>query len=1493
MAQATSPSAALMALAAANPKDTPLGFLKALGTPFEAALDYVSSPLHAVGNLIEGDFENAGKNALNLIVPGTQFASATAGDKTLPSEALRGHGLLPDNFWASLATDIALDPVTYLTLGAGSGARGAAQASRAAAQLARDKAARTLVDEAVRIAPAGQKQAARRAAWEQMDSLAGIQLEKGVGKFKNTQAVEQQLENSWQIALDAAAKDASRAERQLIKKTGKSSFDYFGKPDVALNNLQLRLPFTTTAQNLLVNPAYAIARRAGYSGNKPIVQTAIGSKDIPRAGRVADALGPVGDAARKVAESTSPRLSMKEVDQLGMSEGMMGTWSSRLRERATAYGGYNKGVTDAVVLGGHYADVTQTLATRASSEYSKRIAEVADSKEVRQALRDEGFTGTRRAANDAVRRSITIEAELPRIVSRIREAANAGDEAARDLMFRGNGAIYETVTQHLEEVLGAKFVSRETLLRNFDDQIEEFRDALTKVNKAEMDAGIARGVIDTYVPHYMAVKAGSMNRSALRKARKAAGTTPWKIGDAGPMKSRTTNDLLEYVDAGLVPELDAAELLRLRREDSGRILGAFQSEKAIANRHGVRSDVTGRIENLEGRIAALQQREEEAWQRFQRLSERRNTTERAAAWQDVLETRRDLRVAEALRLTDGPAERQARIAAEQADATGPVDATRREAQVNQMYDRQTRPIKDAKDREQAARAMRESDDPEVRAAADELASLRAVAGERTTTVELLLQQAGAEKRLKQLEALEAKHYEQYIKATGKQLNISARKDRLAAIKEVQSLATRSQAMRAKVDEILEEDFMSSHEFDFADDAARLKKVHQQLQKVEERLAKFFDLDVESSADMWREAAKEYEYQARRVARIEETLNQVRASADTMLSRARGNMERAERRASRRIGRRQAQAQASVARAEDGAIDTLARGRARKAVFAAERLHKQVHDDSLRYVGNPSNFRAIGRQLNEIAAKVERAEKSLLKAEQDYRRSMTLPAGRTVSAGEFRRLMNDENWMRLNDRIHSEFIAVPPDIRHAADRAFKMVFGEVGKDPWAAAAWFYRATALWKKFALLSPGYLMRNGMSDMLMMYIGGFRDLESMPQAVKMLRYDSSGKIPGTSLTYEQVRMEMDAMGLRQAGFAGGDVKSTQRNPTKRLWQPSPLGQGRLASGFQKANEFRENWFRAAMYLEGRKRGLTPLESSERATKTLFDYTFVAPAIAQLRKGLVPFIVYPTKAIPFLMEQMIRQPGYFANYAALRENMMEFARDAEGNPVDWNALPTGMAGSLPLPNSDALIGSIVRFAGADAASPGDVVLFNPSAVLPTGAFNSVISSAGVGESADSDHSVADTIAGTLLGLGSTLGANMNPVVQAAFKTPALLEGSNGWDMRGFAYRATPTAPFIAELAAKAGVPVPGFEYKQSDSSPTGERPVWHPLADILAGLVPAVSQTSGYAGAIPTLIPGQPRIYSGASSNARNEVFRRFLGINVAPYDVAERLANIQKYGR
>ena len=1393
-------TSALAAAARANKRAYPLGFLKSLATPFEAALDYVSQPVYAVGNTIEGDIDNAAKNLLNAFVPGTQFSSTLAGDRTLPSEGLSKYGVLDGNQWWNvplrIGLDIGLDPATYVSFGTA----GAAKAAAAnAARLARNEATRISMAKAMSSATnVADRLAMRDAAASVIRGVNPAQATrvtygpptKAQARAQRAdEAVRAVIDNAYQRTfVEAEAATAYADTLQGIKSAG----------DQKVTSLNVNIPFKNLASMVT----------GGKVGRGPAR-----TWDLPRNQRLSN-------ITEKYRDLASPEL--KYLEQAAKSDdGMMRAAARAGMDKWTTAGGLSRGVHAAIVQAGHQNNRIDDMSTRAAEGWLRDLAERGQR------------IGVKPKDVDRVAYAITVATELPKIAGRlfrktygVEPPANLSDVWLRDA--------YIQMAEQIKKKYGVEIISREDVAMHFSDDVSRMRKTLDQIDDAEMKAGIIRGQVDDYVPHYWAVM-GRNSRQVLRKVKKGANrvsVNPLSMSDS--VKNRKMNDLLDWLDEDLIPELSAPEIVRLRQRESGRLLTKRAGDDALAARYGISKEMSGTAEMAESRFAELQQRYAQLVAEYNTLASRRATSkERAEAYARVVEAHSDLREAEALRpynmTPDSP-------------MTSP---------------RLPNVIADAEERAKIARDMRASDDPKVRDQIAELDATKAAWDREVAATEGIMQTEKGREQLARLQQIENDTFEAYKAANAAKYSDAEKARRMEQAQKAAETVARVTTLRENIKALLD-DVLTDSAWVQEDDLAKLQRLETQLAKAETRMESLLNLKWDSSIDDLDAARADVNSQLQILERAEDVVIAVFERAEKELARAEKRVTDASLSATRRIAGRQARANSTVRRLRATTRDTERTAQARRELQAAQSAHRRLQAASREYVGYAVNFRRIGREMEQTAQKMRKAEQQLAKAAERERRALLTPA-RPVNGEEWGKALAD-NWQTLADKAHYEFTLVPPEIRAAAERSWGMVFGELRTPGDFHGLWVFlqNATTIWKRLALATPGYVIRNGLSDLMMMYVGGFRDPIALKQAAGIV--NKTGKIPGTDLTYEQIRLELDAGGLRQVGFAGAEVGRSSRRVGKKWYAWSVPGRGRFASGLQQINENRENLVRAAMYLEGRKMGMPIEEARDRTLKWLFDYADVAPAIESLRRILVPFIVYPTKAIPAISGAMVRTPGFFANYASFVENMNR----AAGYP-DLSTVPAWSAGSFALP--DFMAQPLSAVLGNESNSP---ILFNPANTLPWGSVNTFLSTKGLGSGENENPFYG------LTGVAASVAGQMNPAVGAAFRGFGWMDPLTGRQPSDLS-----RAPFFLSW-------IPGLPEKQSSYAPEGSFPaIPRPLGAIL-GMVPTIGQADTYVGTFA----GNAGIGDDLEK-ARWDVVRKGFGLNFTPYDLAKARYLADKYGR
>ena len=572
-------------------------------------------------------------------------------------------------------------------------------------------------------------------------------------------------------------------------------------------------------------------------------------------------------------------------------------------------------------------------------------------------------------------------------------------------------------------------------------------------------------------------------------------------------------------------------------------------------------------------------------------------------------------------------------------------------------------------------------------------------------------------------------------------------------------------------------------------------------------------------------------------------------------------------------------------------------------------------------GTVPQFVSIGKKLATNQRKLRDAQMRVRDFHVSEAQLIKIP-GKRVSKPEYDNLADNLDWRPLSDSVHYELTLVSPENKAAIDRMMGTVFGVADSKHGPANAIIALAqelTSVWKRLALAKFGYGIRNMIGDVIAMAMGGFRDPTSFITGYRLTRTTKNGghkwttqAVPGfDGMTYNDLRDEVNAMGLRQAGFAGADVKEVTGKANRKSWvlytlpdtenpniftkrfagrqitlsRPAAPGYGHYSSWLRHMNEGRENVVRAAMYVEMRRQGLDPHMARANTLKWLFDYGDVAPAVATARRFLLPFIVYPVKMYPRLLETLAFNPKAFSIYGNI-QNTMHFAAEQQNNGIiNLEDVSPADYASFAVPTPGWLNAAM----GVDQMKNGTSlpIIWNAGTSVPFAQLN-VLS--GQGESLTSPR-------GWIVGALKSAAAPLNPSLQA-------MAQAAGYDPRNFSSMTSDfrRAPWYINMVAK----LTGAEGADATSSNPNS----------IGGLIDYVSNHRGQDGstygvwdsrgsaALMGMIPPLqyintfgaglfPSSDEATGNRVQSGIARNVTGFDIKPFDQVQQRANAIKYGR
>jgi hypothetical protein len=252
------------------------------------------------------------------------------------------------------------------------------------------------------------------------------------------------------------------------------------------------------------------------------------------------------------------------------------------------------------------------------------------------------------------------------------------------------------------------------------------------------------------------------------------------------------------------------------------------------------------------------------------------------------------------------------------------------------------------------------------------------------------------------------------------------------------------------------------------------------------------------------------------------------------------------------------------------------------------------------------------------------------------------------------------------------------------------------DPSSAEAWVQKwagkATRAWKtsKVALNPPSHF-RNMMGNSIMLQMSGVpfhRQPLRLGQAIQSLRekdrfYDIARKYGMFEATFSNIEL---------ARIADEWLALQDTNKSHFGWLTAATG--RITNRIGDVYQFEEALFKLTKLRDNMEQGMEEGDAMIDAHKWLFDYSLVPRWVRWLRNAPLgtPFLTYTYKAIPRMLETLVRTPWrylpYVAGYYALQE-LLEYAFDVDDDDLkklekaypEWTQKKGGL---MLLPTRDA-----------------------------------------------------------------------------------------------------------------------------------------------------------------------------------------------------------------
>lgn len=272
-------------------------------------------------------------------------------------------------------------------------------------------------------------------------------------------------------------------------------------------------------------------------------------------------------------------------------------------------------------------------------------------------------------------------------------------------------------------------------------------------------------------------------------------------------------------------------------------------------------------------------------------------------------------------------------------------------------------------------------------------------------------------------------------------------------------------------------------------------------------------------------------------------------------------------------------------------------------------------------------------------------------------------------------------LQVADKVGGEY-AVTPQVKMLLDR-YQKVNADEGTKAFLRAYDTIQGT--WKKLALFSPGFHMRNAAGALWNNYLSGMNPAQLVTHTVTASNEVKNAMRGKESQLFKEYRSQgLGSTGLSQVEY-GSRTTAPEKAIEKTVTNRSLSGGKKLVTGLKP-----QNWFdssrnvgdavdqvnRFALYKWAREvKKMSPEEAAAKVKETQFDYTNLTP-FEQKSRRLIPFYSWSRNNIPFQIKKFIEDPSKFANLNKVRLN----AQDAVG--LDENNMPGFMKESFAIPVS-------------------------------------------------------------------------------------------------------------------------------------------------------------------------------------------------------------------
>lgn len=312
-------------------------------------------------------------------------------------------------------------------------------------------------------------------------------------------------------------------------------------------------------------------------------------------------------------------------------------------------------------------------------------------------------------------------------------------------------------------------------------------------------------------------------------------------------------------------------------------------------------------------------------------------------------------------------------------------------------------------------------------------------------------------------------------------------------------------------------------------------------------------------------------------------------------------------------------------------------------------------------GNPQQIKAAQQALADAKRGATLARKALSQQQRDLAQKWTA-----------------EGYAPLTTTIRGmENVWLPKEVVHSIE-----AHGQAMQRPGVFAQALGRVNSIWKRYALLSPEFHLRNEAGDLWNASILGGMNPTRIADSMAALWRGGDARtftLAGKQYTGAELKALAERNNVIGAGVAAdaADALDTVRHATGGALSKvnQVLGDNVLTRLNFAAGEVRENSTRLAFFMDRLAKGDTPEVAALAVKKHLFDYGELTPFEQQKLKLVMPFYSWTRFNSPLQLAAMGEHPGAFAGIQHLRDESAQ----GQGLGIGDTPMPRFLAENVPL----------------------------------------------------------------------------------------------------------------------------------------------------------------------------------------------------------------------